>query len=126
MCVTCWVVIRMPDIRPSVLVVLSTMLGLCSGTANAAQQALTASRGTLLEHIETTLAASQVTIVDQAQTDRFAIIYATDDRSGAHLTITLSQTPLEETRIFLNVTSDSPSDEAFDQALLQSLIDTQK
>jgi len=107
-------------------VVVLIMLGLFSGTANAAQQALTASRGTLLEGIETTLAESQITILDQAQTDRFAIIYATHDPSGAHLTITLTQNPLEETRISLTVASDSPGNETFDQTLLQTLIDTQR
>ena len=110
----------------TVFVLVSIMLGLFSGTANAAQQALTASRGTLLDDIETTLAESQVTILDQAQTDRFAIIYATHDPSGAHLTITLTQNPLEETRISLTVASDSPGNETFDQTLLQTLIDTQR
>ena len=111
---------------PAVLMILSITLGLFSGSANAAQQALTASRGALLEDIETTLVESQVTIVDQAQTDRFAIIYATHDASGAHLTITLTQIPLQETRIFLTVTSDSPTNETLDQTLLQTLLETQR
>ena len=110
----------------TVFVAVSIMLGLFSGATNAAQQALTASRGTLLEDIETTLTESQVTIVDQAQTDRFAIIYATHDPSGAHLTITLTQNPLEETRISLTVVSDSPGNKTYDQTLLQTLIDTQR
>jgi hypothetical protein len=106
--------------------ILSLTIGLFSNTATAASETITASRGALLEDIETALQQSQVTIVEQAQTDRFAIIYATHDQSGSHLTVTLAQTPLEETRISLTVASDSPQNEAFDVELLQVLIDTQK
>lgn len=100
------------------------VLGLTPGMAVAAQQILTAEQGSLLDDIESVLGEEQIEIVQAAETDRFAIIYATR-ANGSHVTITLAQTPLEDTRITLLVASDSPEDKNFDQFLLQRLLQAQ-
>jgi Na+-translocating ferredoxin:NAD+ oxidoreductase RnfE subunit len=100
------------------------VLGLTPGMAVAAQQILIADQGTLLDDIETVLGEEQIEIMEAAETDRFAIIYATR-ANGSHVTITLAQTPHEETQITLLVASDSPEDKNFDQFLLQRLLNAQ-
>ena len=105
------------------ITILVLCIALTPNVALAAQQIVTANQGSLLDDIETVLSEQQIVIVEQADTDRFAIIYASR-ANGAHLTITLAQAPHEATQITLRVASDSPPDEVFDQQLLERLLQT--
>lgn len=86
----------------------------------ARDQILIATQERLLETLEQVLLEQQMEIVDQATTERFALVYATHGR-GAHCTITIRQMPADPTRAKVTVLSDSPVDRNLEQALLRDL-----
>ena len=103
---------------------LALCICLACGHAEAAQQAITANRDALLENVEARLEEQQIEVTAQAETNRFAIIYGSRN-DGAHVTVTLRQTPLEETLVMLSIATDSPRDEQFDRDLLTAVIEAQ-
>lgn len=86
----------------------------------AGDQILIATQERLMQTLEDVLAERQMHIIDQAKTDRFALVYAARD-NGAHCTITIRQMPADPTRAKVTVLSDSPVDRNLEQALLREL-----
>lgn len=83
-----------------------------------AQLTVSADPDALLETVEQRLEQAGWEIVDQARTDRFALVYASHTNDG-FVTVTLRQLPSEELRVELNVSTDSPADPALEQRLLR-------
>ena len=101
--------------------------------AVAIQQTITASQDTLLDQLEQILPAANITVINQATTDKFALIYArqssaeptTANTVAPHLTITLRQLPDDllrvEVRTDVSIVSDSPKDKVLEATLLREL-----
>ena len=114
----------MPELRAIVRPIMLTtaallLLGL-QISSHAAQSLLQASPERLLGMLEATLSAHQVTILEQAETDRFALIFARHE-NGGHVTITIRQMPADADRSRVGIRSDNPVNPNFDNTLLAAL-----
>ncbi len=99
---------------------LVTLIGaLGHANAHGAEAVVDASLEQVRDTLFETLDTRQIVVTDDAQTDRFALIYAkTPD--GGHLSISIRQLASPD-RSRVNVTSDSPANPALDQRLLEAL-----
>ncbi len=88
--------------------------------AYSADELMNASQERLLDAVEETLQARQIRVLERAQTDRFALLYATES-DGSHITISVRQLPADPDRARISITSDSPANPNLDRALLNAL-----
>ena len=95
-------------------------LALLPGVSAAAQQRFNAEQQALLQQLETTLPQHGVTVLNQAATDRFALVYAKHDQ-GSAVTLTLRQLPKQPDRVDLSIVTDSPRSPELEQRLVQAL-----
>ena len=89
-------------------VIVCSTLGLTPTALYAAQFKLLAAQDDLLEKIETLLPQLDVTVMEQANTNRFALVYA-QHSDGSFVTISLRQLPKQETHIDLNTARIRPT-----------------
>ena len=98
------------------------LICLLAWPSHAAEQTLTASFAALLDAVEETLREQEIEILEQAETDRFAIFYLSR-QGGGGATVSLYTLPQQDNRVTLTVNSDSPADPLFDRDLLRQLVD---
>ena len=106
----------MPDLLRT-----SALAALCLAMpGHAAEELIDASQERLLKAVDTTLQARGISVLERAQTDRFALIYARED-DGSHLSISVRQLPADPDRARITIESDSPANPNLDRALLEAL-----
>jgi len=116
--------LSLPDFQSPRLLryVSAAVIVLACNWVHSAQFTMNADQDTLLDAVEHQLQQSGWEVVDQAQTDRFAVIYARHAQ-GSFVTVTLRQLPSDEARVEVSVSTDSPYDSALEQRLLRQFSD---
>ncbi len=111
----------MHEIRAPLVLSVAAALSLAV-PAQAADELMNASQERLLDAVEETLLGREISVLERAQTDRFALIYAAEN-NGSHITISVRQLPADPDRARISITSDSPANPNLDRALLNALSD---
>ena len=99
---------------------LVTLIGfLGQADAYGAEAVIDAGLEEIRDALFETLETRQIVVTDDAQTDRFALVYA-QTNEGGHISISIRQLASPD-RSRVNVTSDAPANPALDQMLLEAL-----
>jgi len=93
---------------------------LLTSAAHAAQQRSEAEQEEALTHLEAVFEQHQISVLEQAATDRFALVYA-QQADGSAVTVTLRQLPQQTEFLDLTIATDSPHDPALERRLIQAL-----
>jgi len=96
----------------------AAVLSLASAAAAGVQQTIDGEHDSVVEQVEAALDRMGWQIVEQAQTNRFTLIYATQaDRS--FVTVTVRSLPAAGDTVEVDLNTDSPPDPALEHRLLQ-------